>query len=98
MISINVFFKKNHIEFASTEQGIRWIKRLKPKTLVKVGRTYFVSESEILKLFQNDLKKKQKLRMERIETGKKKIKNLQLKTSSTSTRAKVSSTNKNGQN
>lgn len=71
MKNIFTFFQEKNIKFASEKQALRWIRRLRPKSLVKIGLSYFVDEQELSQLLEEDFKKKQKLRAERMQSGKK---------------------------
>jgi hypothetical protein len=70
MQNINVFLRNQSIEFHDEEKLIRWVKSMKPKTIVRIGKSYFINEIEMTNLLKKDLKKKEKLREKRKEIGR----------------------------
>jgi len=70
MQNIKIFLENQGIEFENEEQLVRWMRSIKPKTIVRVGKSYFINESEMLILFKKHLKNKEKLRQKRIIAGR----------------------------
>lgn len=71
MKNLNTFLEEKKIKFSSEKQALRWVRKLKAKSLVKVGLSYFIDEKELSKLLEDDLNNKKQLRSKRIESGKK---------------------------
>lgn len=74
MITLEEFLKKENIVFGTQKQALSWLKGLKPKSLAKVGETYFVEEEEIQSLFENYIAKKISTRKKRAATARKNFK------------------------
>jgi hypothetical protein len=80
MVYFFKFIKTNDIEFESKKQALRWIRSLKPNTLVRIGNSYFIKEDEINQLIESyfnqkiALKKKQSIQAKK-NFAKKKLSN-----------------------
>ena len=57
MKNINQFLEEKKIKFTSDKQALRWVRKLKAKSLVRIGMSYFVDEKELSKIFEEDLQK-----------------------------------------
>ena len=57
MKDINQFLEEKKIKFTSDKQALRWVRKLKAKSLVRIGMSYFVDEKELSKLLEEDLQK-----------------------------------------
>ena len=57
MKNINQFLEEKKIKFTSDKQALRWVRKLKAKSLVRIGMSYFVDEKELSKLLEEDLQK-----------------------------------------
>ena len=71
MINIKKFLKENDIEFDTEKKALRWIKSLKPTTLVRIGSSFFIDEDEIKQLLQNYLNQQIVLKKKRAAQAKK---------------------------
>ena len=69
-IILEDFLTEHKISFRSERSKISWVRSLNPKTLIKVGTSFFVEESEIEKLFMNHLMEKTRSRRNQIANGK----------------------------
>ena len=68
MITLKEFLQKKKINFEKDAQAVRWVRSLQPTSLVKIGQTFLISETEMNQLLKRDINKRQ-------ETRKKQIKN-----------------------
>lgn len=73
MINIKKFFKENDIEFKSEKKALRWVRSIKPKTLVRIGSSYFIEEDEIKELIQSYFSQQIALKKKRSNQAKKNL-------------------------
>ena len=71
MINLKNFLKENDIEFESDKKCLRWVRSLKPNTLVRIGSSFFIEEEEIKQLMQTYLNQQIALRKKRAIQAKK---------------------------
>lgn len=71
MITLQQFLKQEDIIFKNEKQALAWVRRLRPKVLVKIGSSYFVDSDELKELLESYFTKKIALRSKRARTAKK---------------------------
>lgn len=70
-IILNDFLNSKKIEFKSERSKMNWVKKtISPKTLIKIGSSFFVEKDEMERLFLNHLIQKTRNRKSQIENGK----------------------------
>ena len=70
MITFQQFLKQEDIIFKNDKQALAWVKRLRPKVLVKIGNSYFVDPEELKELLETYVAKKVSVRSKRARTAK----------------------------
>lgn len=82
MKNLEIFLKERQIEFVSEQKKLSWIKRLRPKTLVRVGSSYFIDEKELNGLLQDYFVRQVALRKKRAAQARKNFSKVKNKISS----------------
>lgn len=71
MKNLQEILQNRKIQFETEKKAINWIKSLQPKSLVKIGQTYFIDEQEIEQLIENYFIKQISLRKKRAAQARK---------------------------
>lgn len=71
MINLETFLQHHQIKFPSEKKKLSWIKRLQPKSLVRIGSSYFMDEKELETLLENYFVYQIALRKKRAAQAKK---------------------------
>lgn len=71
MKNLEIFLKEQQIEFPSKQKKLSWIKRLRPKTLVRVGSSYFIDDKELNGLLKEYFVRQVALRKKRAAQARK---------------------------
>ena len=70
MISIDEFLSRKKIKFKNEKAKIAWFQKLKAESLVKLGATYFINESEAEQLLKETLIHKIKIKKQRVNQAR----------------------------
>lgn len=72
---IKTRFSKNKIKFSNEKKSLNWIRKLKPKTLFRIGDSYFADKKELDELLAKystqQIETQRRLRKQRAQQARK---------------------------
>ena len=79
MKNLEIFLREQQIEFSSEQKKLSWVKRLRPKTLVRVGSSYFIDEKGLNGLLKDYFVRQIALRKKRAAQARKNFSKVKVK-------------------